>query len=67
MSKLADADTRVLVLMNGLLCEELFVEWFGGGRRVFGGMAFTCINRQGNEHLLLSHSLCEQVELESNL
>ncbi len=45
MSKLADADTRVLVLMNGLLCEEPFVEWFGGGRRVFGGMAFTCINR----------------------
>eukprot|EP01035_Chromulina_nebulosa_P016632 gene16632-22052_t len=31
VSKLADADTRVLVLMNGLLCEELFVEWFGGG------------------------------------
>ncbi len=37
-------DTRVLALMNGLGVEERFAEWFGA-ERVFGGMAFVCINR----------------------
>jgi 2-dehydropantoate 2-reductase len=37
-------NTRILVLMNGLGLEERFAEWFGPGR-VFGGLAFTCINR----------------------
>jgi 2-dehydropantoate 2-reductase len=37
-------DTRVLVLMNGLGLEERFAEWFGAAR-IFGGLAFTCINR----------------------
>lgn len=37
-------DTRILVLMNGLGLEERFAEWFGA-HRVFGGLAFTCINR----------------------
>ena len=37
-------DTRILALMNGLGIEERFAEWFGG-ERVFGGMAFVCINR----------------------
>jgi len=36
--------TRVLVLMNGLGLEEHFAGWFGAGR-IFGGLAFTCINR----------------------
>lgn len=36
--------TRVLALMNGLGVEERFAEWFGA-ERVFGGMAFVCINR----------------------
>jgi 2-dehydropantoate 2-reductase len=36
--------TRVLVLMNGLGLEEHFAGWFGAGC-VFGGLAFTCINR----------------------
>lgn len=36
--------TRVLALMNGLGLEERFAAWFGG-ERVFGGMAFVCINR----------------------
>jgi 2-dehydropantoate 2-reductase len=36
--------TRVLVLMNGLGVEDRFAEWFGG-HRIFGGLAFTCINR----------------------
>ncbi len=36
--------TRVLVLMNGLGLEGLFAEWFGA-ERIFGGLAFTCINR----------------------
>jgi 2-dehydropantoate 2-reductase len=40
----ADEETRVVVLMNGLGLEERFAEWFGA-RRVFGGLAFTCINR----------------------
>ncbi len=37
-------NTRVLALMNGLGIEERFAGWFGG-ERVFGGMAFVCINR----------------------
>ena len=36
--------TRVLALMNGLGIEERFAGW-AGARRVFGGMAFVCINR----------------------
>jgi len=36
--------TRILVLMNGLGLEERFGAWFGR-ERVFGGLAFTCINR----------------------
>ena len=36
--------TRILVLMNGLGLEERFADWFGAAR-VFGGLAFTCINR----------------------
>lgn len=38
------ANTRILVLMNGLGIEERFAEWFDP-YRIFGGMAFTCINR----------------------
>lgn len=36
--------TRILVLMNGLGLEDRFASWFGA-ERVFGGLAFTCINR----------------------
>ena len=36
--------TRILALMNGLGVEERFARWFGG-ERVFGGLAFTCLNR----------------------
>ncbi|MEP7215113.1 MAG: 2-dehydropantoate 2-reductase [Anaerolineaceae bacterium] len=36
--------TRLLALMNGLGIEERFAEWFGP-ERIFGGMAFVCINR----------------------
>ncbi|MBA4180380.1 MAG: 2-dehydropantoate 2-reductase [Anaerolinea sp.] len=38
--------TRILALMNGLGIEDQFAAWFGGDR-VFGGMAFVCINRGG--------------------
>ena len=38
------ARTRVVALMNGLGVEERFGEWFGR-ERVFGAMAFVCINR----------------------
>ena len=31
--------------MNGLGCEDIFGEWFGR-HRVFGAMAFVCVNRQ---------------------
>jgi 2-dehydropantoate 2-reductase len=37
-------DTRIVALMNGLGIEARFAEWFGA-ERVFGGMAFVCINR----------------------
>ncbi len=36
--------TRILVLMNGLGLEDDFAAWFGG-KHIFGGLAFTCINR----------------------
>lgn len=36
--------TRILALMNGLGVEERLAEHFGR-RAIFGGMAFTCINR----------------------
>lgn len=36
--------TRILLLMNGLGLEEAVGGWFGD-ERVFGGLAFTCINR----------------------
>lgn len=36
--------TDVVALMNGLGVEDRFVEWFGPDR-VFGGLAFVCINR----------------------
>ncbi len=44
------ANTRILVLMNGLGLEERFAEWFGP-ERIFGGMAFTCINRGEPSHV----------------
>ena len=36
--------TRIVALMNGLGVEARLAEWFGS-ERVFGGMAFVCINR----------------------
>ena len=44
------ANTRILVLMNGLGLEERFAEWFGP-ERIFGGMAFACINRGEPGHV----------------
>jgi 2-dehydropantoate 2-reductase len=38
-------ETRVVALMNGYGVEQRFAEWFGPGR-VFGAMAFVCINRR---------------------
>ncbi len=37
-------DTRLLVLMNGFGIEEQFATWFPP-ERIYGGMAFVCINR----------------------
>ena len=39
-----DERTRILLIMNGLGIEERVAGWFGA-HRVFGGLAFTCINR----------------------
>jgi 2-dehydropantoate 2-reductase len=44
-------DTRVLVLMNGLGLEDHFSNWVGA-ERIFGGLAFTCINRGKPGHVL---------------
>ena len=65
------ANTRILVLMNGLGLEERFAEWFGSVR-IFGGLAFTCINRgePGYVHHLaygpvtLAHFMNDRDELE---
>ena len=37
-------ETRILALMNGLGIEERFASWFPN-TPIFGGLAFTCINR----------------------
>jgi 2-dehydropantoate 2-reductase len=37
-------ETRLLLLMNGFGIEEQFAEWFPA-ERIYGGMAFVCINR----------------------
>ena len=42
--------TRILVLMNGLGLEDHFATWFGA-ERIFGGLAFTCINRGKPGHV----------------
>lgn len=68
------ASTRVLVLMNGLGIEERFAEWFDSNC-IFGGMAFTCINRgePGYVHHLahgpitIGHLQNDPVELETAL
>jgi 2-dehydropantoate 2-reductase len=39
-----DRGTRIVALMNGYGVESRFAEWFGP-ERVFGAMAFVCINR----------------------
>lgn len=63
--------TRILALMNGLGLEEQFAEHFGAAR-VFGGLAFTCINRgaPGYIHhldfgpIVVGHLLNDPAELE---
>ncbi len=68
------AHTRILVLMNGLGLEDHFAAWFGE-ERIFGGLAFTCINRgnPGNVHHLaygtvtLGHHKNDPAEIESAL
>ncbi len=67
-------NTRILVLMNGLGLEDHFAEWFGA-ERVFGGLAFTCINRgkPGHVHHLaygtvtLGHHRDDPAEIETAL
>lgn len=66
--------TRILVLMNGLGLEARFADWFGP-EWVFGGLAFTCINRgePGTvQHLAygpvtLGHFLNDPAEVETAL
>jgi len=65
-------NTRILVLMNGLGLEGRFAEWFSP-RQIFGGLAFTCINRGepgyvhhlANGPIVLGHFQNELDELES--
>jgi 2-dehydropantoate 2-reductase len=61
MAPLVGKNTQILVIMNGLDCEEKFVEWFGAAK-VSVGMAFTCVNRNdsaiisdGNDFILVNH------------
>lgn len=66
------ANTRILVLMNGLGLEERFAQWFDPGR-IFGGLAFVCLNRgePGQVHhlaygaLTLAHLANHETELKS--
>ncbi len=66
------ADTRVVALMNGLGVEDRFGHWFGR-ERIFGAMAFVCINRgePGVVHhlqygrLSIGHLLDDATELDA--
>ena len=66
--------TRIVLLMNGLGLEEQFATWFGA-ERIFGGLAFTCINRDaaGVIHhidygaVTLAHLLDDPAELADGL
>src|SRR5690606_637256 len=51
---------RILLLLNGLGLEETFAGWFGA-ERIFGGLAFTCINRL--EPGVIHHMHCSAVNL----
>ena len=44
LSTLVGPATRILLLMNGLMCERVLCDWFGK-HRVSVGMAFTCVQR----------------------
>ncbi len=74
VSPCVGAGTRILALMNGLGIEERFATWFGP-QRVFGGMAFTGVNRgePGWVHHLahgpitIGHFLNQSPELETAL
>ena len=44
LGDLVGPSTRILLIMNGLHCEQAIKDWFGA-HRVYVGMAFTCINR----------------------
>ncbi|MEE2875605.1 MAG: 2-dehydropantoate 2-reductase [Chloroflexota bacterium] len=44
ISPLIEPDTRLLAIINGLGIEEEFAKWMDP-KKVFGGLAFTCINR----------------------
>ncbi|MFC2062518.1 2-dehydropantoate 2-reductase [Chloroflexota bacterium] len=67
-------DTRIIVLMNGLGLEEKFARLFDPNH-VFGGLAFTCINREqpGHVHHLaygqvtIGHLKNDPIELERAL
>ncbi len=64
--------TRIVALMNGLGIEARYADWFGP-ERVFGGMAFVCINRgePGVVHHLdygrvsIGHALDDPAEAEA--
>lgn len=66
--------TRILALMNGLGIEDRLATWFGA-ERVFGGLAFTCINRgeDGRIHHLdygdvtIGHAQDDEAELDAAL
>ena len=44
LSALVGPRTRILLVMNGLMCERVMCDWFGA-HRVSVGMAFTCVQR----------------------
>lgn len=55
---LVGPNTRFLMLMNGLSCQQYFCEWFGK-RKVFVGMAFTCVNRNDPNNKQSNDSLAD--------
>lgn len=63
---LIGADTKIIVIMNGLGVEEPFIKWFGS-ERIYGGLSQIACNRGPNPPLIPGSPLLVNVYLDLKL